>query len=253
MKSRPTVKSISLIFNFHYMPDVVNDADHLLFQFVQLVSRPNYQLSEVLDAFFSFLRRRSDFFHQSIDGDIGFPPGEAQRLLLEVFNKHNRLYQEHNKRTTVQENGVRGVQEPGVNRPSQPITVIGCDWSQTSDTLNIEIHLSAAASKRDLQVTGSSQFIILRTPESKTILESQLLYPIDESQTVWWIDNSTICFELVKQVSQLWNKLFVTDRESVDLSKVKSEVLYTDLDSNLKENIRRTIAQHDPTRSQLPP
>jgi hypothetical protein len=45
-------------------------------------------LEPMLDAVFSFLKRKSDLYVEQAPGDrVGFPPGEAQKIVMKCFNK----------------------------------------------------------------------------------------------------------------------------------------------------------------------
>ena len=43
----------------------------------------------ILNTFFSFLRRKTDFYHV-LQGDerVGFPPGVAEKLVLQAFTRY---------------------------------------------------------------------------------------------------------------------------------------------------------------------
>lgn len=56
-------------------------------------------IEPIFDTLFSFLYRKTDYFHVMKPGDkIGFPPGKAQQLLLHSFGKFERLAAETARR-----------------------------------------------------------------------------------------------------------------------------------------------------------
>lgn len=59
-----------------------------------VVARSCKDIGNLLDVFFSFLRRKTDFFHILTDRDPskGFLQGEAKKILLSTFDKHQQLY-----------------------------------------------------------------------------------------------------------------------------------------------------------------
>jgi hypothetical protein len=62
----------------------MEENDHLLLQLAQR----SKGLEPLLDAVFSFLKRKTDLYVEQGPGDrVGFPPGEAQKIVLKCFNK----------------------------------------------------------------------------------------------------------------------------------------------------------------------
>ena len=60
------------------------EADALLIQLAQRAGG----IEPLLHGVFSFLKRKTDFYHIQREGDrIGFPPGKAKRLVLEAYER----------------------------------------------------------------------------------------------------------------------------------------------------------------------
>jgi N-terminal conserved domain of Nudc. len=57
------------------------------------VIRETGGIDGILNAIFSFLLRRTDFFYEMDPGDkMGFPPGVAQKMVNEVFSAYQNQY-----------------------------------------------------------------------------------------------------------------------------------------------------------------
>ena len=60
------------------------EADALLIQLAQRAGG----IEPLLHGVFSFLKRKTDFYHIQREGDrIGFPPGKAKRLVVEAYER----------------------------------------------------------------------------------------------------------------------------------------------------------------------
>jgi hypothetical protein len=60
------------------------EADALLIQLAQRAGG----IEPLLHGVFSFLKRKTDFYHIQREGDrIGFPPGKAKRLVMEAYER----------------------------------------------------------------------------------------------------------------------------------------------------------------------
>lgn len=55
----------------------------------------------LLNTFFSFLSRRTDFFQECDPGDkMGFPPGVAEKMIMGVFRHYQeKHYEKHPKKS----------------------------------------------------------------------------------------------------------------------------------------------------------
>jgi len=78
-------------------------------------------IAPLLDAIFSFLYRKTDFYHIMQEGEnMGFPPGMAEKLVLSHFHKYEKLAVE--ARATHAKGGAKAALPPAPNAaaPSAP-------------------------------------------------------------------------------------------------------------------------------------
>ena len=58
----------------------------------------------LLESFFSFLYRRTDFFHEAEPNDkMGFPPGVSEKILLTTFKKFQDEHYKKNPKKSIEE------------------------------------------------------------------------------------------------------------------------------------------------------
>ena len=65
------------------------------------IAREAGGIENLLDSFFSFMYRRTDFYYECEPNDnMGFPPGIAEVMLLNIFRKYqNEYYKKHPKKS----------------------------------------------------------------------------------------------------------------------------------------------------------
>lgn len=69
--------------------------------FTEIGNECGGSMEKFIDAFMSFLLRRTDFFYESDPGDsMGFPPGVAESMLASAFKRHqDEHYKKHPKKS----------------------------------------------------------------------------------------------------------------------------------------------------------
>ena len=88
-------------------------------------------IEPLFDTLFSFLYRKTDYFHVMKPGDkIGFPPGRAQQLLLGSFGKFERLAAETARRAAEEAlapraHTARGLRKRGVGHAQAGPAAVG--------------------------------------------------------------------------------------------------------------------------------
>eukprot|EP00918_Siedleckia_nematoides_P095350 GHVU01209348.1.p2 GENE.GHVU01209348.1~~GHVU01209348.1.p2 ORF type:complete len:170 (-),score=28.08 GHVU01209348.1:3066-3575(-) len=60
------------------------------------VAEKSEKIEDILDAFFGFLQRKTDFFHvmKNQDEKMGFPSGAAEKMVQDTFMRHRSLYEQ---------------------------------------------------------------------------------------------------------------------------------------------------------------
>jgi len=61
--------------------------------FMSITQEAGAGVQGLLEVFFSFLQRRTDFFHEAAPGDkMGFPPDYAEGLIYQFFKKYQEIH-----------------------------------------------------------------------------------------------------------------------------------------------------------------
>ncbi len=83
-RALPALHGVVFVFVVSSRITLMEENDRLLLELAQR----SKGIEPMLDAVFSFLKRKTDFYVEQGPGDrVGFPPGEAQKIVLKCFNK----------------------------------------------------------------------------------------------------------------------------------------------------------------------
>jgi len=72
--------------------------------FTEIGNECGGSMDKFIDAFMSFLLRRTDFFYEADPGDeMGFPPGVAESMLASAFKRYQEEYYKKNPKKSLEE------------------------------------------------------------------------------------------------------------------------------------------------------
>jgi N-terminal conserved domain of Nudc./CS domain len=201
----------------------------------------------LLDKFFGFLHRKTDFYVQftepSLDATMGFPVGVAEKMVLKCFRKYRlKDYKLHEGQPTSHEDHlhVKSAVELGSNKelPSCVEQVVPTPqgstrvnavnsipigkqipignggvaenyyWTQTLNEVTVHIDAPTAMKGKDVKCNITSKFMTLSVDE-KVLVEGEFEEAIRADESMWTLNlgKSFILFKISTSVHEFWAKL----------------------------------------------
>lgn len=261
---------------------------------IALASSAGGDLRKLMYAFFSFLHRRTDFYLVPSKEDLkegkckmGFPEGEAEKLLLAAFRQFplrrvpNAAPAPENKADSKQDSGrpstastrndcsskkegskvkeaVRyteeGLQEPVGNGGSTK----RYKWTQTLEecTVMLAIPKGMRAKELDVSIKASSIHVKTRTKadgcqEVRTFVEGSLVEKIKPDESTWSLEGGVIILILHKMKKTFWATVIEGD-EKIDTNLVDSRRYISDYDEATQGQLRKIIFDQKQAEKGLP-
>lgn len=197
--------------------------DDLFFTATQLAEG---SIETLLDEFFSFLKRRSDFYvlFDKDSDDRGFLPGRAEELVLEAFHRQWHRYDISPTTTSppprtrlvqprpfdtqhkgaeplaqvsgiITENEVKLDSPPEMNIETQPkLSDDGClpklVWKETDDDMTLEFPLNKKISKGSVAVNFGRDWLSIEIPAISFSLVETTEQHIVKAESQWYLETS---------------------------------------------------------------
>lgn len=242
-------------------------------------------LDPLLDCFFGFLYRKTDFYvhfeNKNAAYKMGFPKGEAERMLLKAFRK----YEFRNAEPVETRSSSSAPIQPAAKKPvatakaietpsttkqsvfkvpaSDPESVavqtpignggVGKNyyWTQTLNELNIYIDTKPGVKSKQVKCNIAPRSISVQV-DNETLLEGSFEDAIKSTESMWTLCSGDggpgyeggpqIIITLDKTRHTWWKSVVVGDPE-IDTSKVDSSRNITDYDESTQATIRKIM--HD--------
>eukprot|EP01056_Protomagalhaensia_sp_Gyna25_P001175 Protomagalhaensia_sp_Gyna_25__1174@NODE_157_length_4767_cov_207_169628_g122_i0_p3_GENE_NODE_157_length_4767_cov_207_169628_g122_i0NODE_157_length_4767_cov_207_169628_g122_i0_p3_ORF_typecomplete_len294_score47_23Nudc_N/PF14050_6/9_9e10CS/PF04969_16/2_5e09_NODE_157_length_4767_cov_207_169628_g122_i09861867 len=261
--------------------------DDLLFEVARL---SNGNINTVFDSIFSFFRRKTDLYvlrTENEEAESGFPPGKAETIVMRAFHQQWRLqkdYQHKHKGGATEvatemsstpkkgSNRQNPKENPFLNadnrtlRPPSISTVNGGSadlyhWTQTVDSLQIEIPLRQGLTKCDVDVAIGTEYISISVPRVNMDFARQLLYNVDPKECSWHIDShgkngflKSIIIDILKKEDHKawWEAVFEEDKRKYSITDLRPQQSITELADEEQAVIYRTIEDHMRKENGLP-
>lgn len=248
--------------------------DDLLF----MVAQETGSIEGVIDAFFGFLRRRTDFFVLANPGDrVGLPPGVSEHLIFQCYQRYREEYNaEHpfvakpappHVEAEVEAEPpkvaevVEEVQKPIAPKPEKPVeisTYNGAEtekykWSQDIHDVTVQLDLPVGTRSRDLQVEIKSKHIkvALKKDLEHPLLIGELPERIKAESSLWQLEGNNIVLTLEKANDAVWKSVLVGDAE-IDPKTVDSARRVDEYDEDTQAGIRKVMYEHHLKQQGLP-
>jgi hypothetical protein len=243
-----------------------------------MIAQETGSIETVIDSFFGFLRRRTDFFVLANPGDrVGLPPGVAEHLIFQCYKRYRDEYDaqhpfvpkpapphpvaEESAEAVLPEAPVVEEHAPAEPRPEVPVEISTYNgaqtdkykWSQDINDVTVQVSLPAGTKSRDLSVE-------LRTKHIKIALKKDLDHPllvgelperIKAESSLWQIEGSDIVLTLEKASDVVWKTVLVGDAE-IDPKTVDSSRRVDEYDEDTQAGIRKVMYEHQRKLQGLP-
>lgn len=181
----------------------MNDIDDIFMKAVELTG---CNIEQLLNEFFNFLKRRSDFFTIN---DNGFLPGQAESLVLQSFHKQWRSSDSDDGDNLALS---RSPVTPGVRCRVVDDIVPKLSWIDNSSVMTLDLLFNMKLSKDDILIEFGKSYIDLNISKCNYHLTENTLGHIYKSESYWSINyhntSSIITLHLVKIVPQCWTQPF---------------------------------------------
>ncbi|CAK4082884.1 unnamed protein product [Aphanomyces euteiches] len=241
-------------------------------------------IAGVLNAFFDFLHRNTDFYVVSENPQrrMGFAPGQAQELLLRSFKQFPMKPLEGNvspspsssapapsavsapasttaqttgrsstKSTTPQRTTAEGKQVPVGNGG----TTSTYSWTQSLRDVTVQIQVPSGVKSKDMAVAFTHRTVSAGVKGQPPILHGTFPYKIKLEDTVWSFESSsqTLVLSIEKTVETWWRSVIEGDPE-IDTSLVDSTQSIDEYDAETQGAIRKIMyeQQHKQQTEAIP-
>lgn len=213
------------------------------------------RIEPFVDAVFSFLYRKTDFYRTlTEESKVGFPSGVAENMLRCYFMKYNMLTKDAEDaqqstpsipiETSIPErhrNMTETPKQPKVEKPIPPPAprpTTQTDWQNESDSHNgavrdnyswnqnfedIDITIPTKVSNSKLIKIVSQRKSLKVVVENEVIMDDQMQHEVKADDTTWSLEKGKqITINLTKSSEVWWSKL-LTNEEAIDMKKIHPE------------------------------
>lgn len=240
-------------------------------------------IRELVDSFFGFLLRRTDFFYEADPGDkMGFPPGAAQRMVGEAFLRcQAEHYQRHPKKSieeylakkaSMEETAAVATPAPaptltpaptptpasGPNAFADISTFNGAStdkyrWSQSITEVTVQVDLPRATKAKELRVLLEPTRVEARyANEPVALLAGELFHRIKPSESSWVIDDGRRLLLLLEKADEnIWKTVLRGDGE-IDPTTVDNSKRLEEFDEETQGALRKVLYEQNRKERGLP-
>jgi len=260
---------------------------------IALAQKSGGDLRKLLYAFFSFLHRRTDFYcipneddvKGGIETKMGFPEGDAEKLLLAAFrqfplrrmprqsslpgmNRSSRAkevetkalapsvlsqVEKVSKTKKIQKGNKPRFTEEGKQIPvGNGGSTNRYEWTQTLNEVSVVMGLPENVKAKDLTVEIQPSSVSIRLKKDNTaLLEGNLINKVRVDESTWSLEGSALLLTLDKAVKTWWKTVIEGDEE-IDTDLVDSTRKISEYDEATQGAIRKIIFDQNQQRLGLP-
>ena len=214
-------------------------------------------------AIFGFFKRKTDLYHvmKSRTDNRGFPPGVAEKLVLQAFRKQVSSDTPENRN---RDGNPPKICEESPSSSSKDVckhdgfsTWNGgktpkYSWCQTISEVTVDFRLTNRAPRKgDVKVEFTSTKLRISV-SGEVVIAGDFHARIDASESTWTIeDMSRITLSLQKSEQTWWPRVLVGDEE-IDTSKIESTKRIEEYDGETQGAIRKIMYDEQRKRQGLP-
>ncbi|ETV64865.1 hypothetical protein H257_18296 [Aphanomyces astaci] len=235
------------------------------------VAQQEGSIAGVLNAFFDFLHRNTDFYVVSDNPQrkMGFAPGQAQALLLKSFNQfpvkplegvapssssHQRPVTAPPAPTAAPAVSTSVTAKP-IPKNTQPATTpegkqipVGnggstatYTWTQSLRDVTVHVDVPVGTKSKDVTVTFTHTSVSAGLKGQPPLLHGSFPYKIKLEDTVWSLDSSKVLLLSIEKTTETWWKSVVEGDAEIDTSQVDSTQRIDDYDPETQGAIRKIM------------
>lgn len=235
-------------------------------------------VESLLDSFFDFLHRKTDFYVVSSDPGkhkMGFLPGQAQQKVLQAFQKYPMRsldgagagHSPEVKMTSAKKPSTAAKSEkqnkkvekkaPQLTKEGKQVPVgnggvtANYTWMQTLEDVSIQMELQAGTRAKDLdcRIESTKLRVALKRDPTKPLVEGEFPEKIRADDSIWSLEsNHTLNISLEKIKPTWWASALQGDPE-IDTTQVDSRRNIREYDEATQGAIRKAV--YDQRQQQL--
>ncbi|KAL3661412.1 hypothetical protein V7S43_013615 [Phytophthora oleae] len=242
-------------------------------------------VESILDSFFDFLHRKTDFYVVSSDPGkhkMGFLPGQAQQKVLKAFQKYPLKSLDGsgidnaplkpaanytaptvsgspglNSKRSISVSAVKAEPKPQLTVDGKQVPVgnggvaANYTWTQTLGDVSIQMEVEPGTKAKDLscRIEASKVFVALKSAPTKPLLEGEFPDKIRADESIWSLEgNHTLNISLEK-IKQTWWASALEGGPEIDTSQVDSRRSIQEYDQVTQGAIRKAV--YDQRQQQL--
>ncbi|CEG37939.1 Nuclear distribution protein NUDC [Plasmopara halstedii] len=221
----------------------------------------------LLDTFFGFLHRKTDFYVVSNDPSshrMGFLPGQAQQKVLSAFQKYPMKRLPDKARTRVQDNvsskkndSTSKCSHIAVNEEIQPqLTEDGKQvpvgnggrsknyvWTQTLEDVTIHMELPQGTKAKDLdcRIESTKIQVTLKSDPRTSLLNGEFVEKIRVDESIWSVESNHMLNISLEKIKPTWWASAIKGDPEIDTSQVDSQRNIQDYDEVTQGAIRKAV------------
>ncbi|KAL4087144.1 hypothetical protein PRIC1_013044 [Phytophthora ramorum] len=215
-------------------------------------------VESLLDSFFDFLHRKTDFYVVSSDParhKMGFQPGQAQQKVLKAFHKYPMKSldggsSKHEDKAPVAATTVRteepkpqlteqGKQVPVGNGGATPTYT----WTQTLEDVSIQMELAQGTRAKDLncRIESTKLRVALKSDPDKPLLEGEFPEKIRADESIWSLESNHTLNVSLEKIKPTWWASALKGGPEIDTSQVDSRRNIQEYDEATQGAIRKAV------------
>ncbi|KAE9112919.1 hypothetical protein PF010_g10269 [Phytophthora fragariae] len=243
-------------------------------------------VESLLDSFFDFLHRKTDFYAVSSDPakhKMGFLPGQAERKVLAAFRKYplrsldsgngaanaaSHETQSNTTTTTTAAAVATGAKHKPVKteepKPKPQLTEDGKQvpvgnggvaanytWAQTLEDVSIQMELPQGTRAKDLncRIESTRLRVAMKSDPGKPLLEGELPEKIRADESIWSLESNHTLNISLEKIKPTWWATALKGGPEIDTSKVDSRRNIHEYDEATQGAIRKAV--YDQRQQQL--
>ncbi|TMW56861.1 hypothetical protein Poli38472_006871 [Pythium oligandrum] len=245
------------------------------------LAQQNGSIEGLLDSFFDFLHRKTDFYVVSHDpgaSRMGFLPGQAQQMVLAAMNKYPLKQIDPTAARPSAPVAKQAVKAPVSTPPpvkSTPLVALNAEgkqlpvgnggvtdkytWTQTLDDVSIHVDLPTGTRSRDIdcQIRAQHVRVALKRPSERNddgvLLEGDLPDKIRADESIWSIESSTSTLQIsLEKIKKTWWASALVGDAEIDTSQVDSTRQIHEYDDATQAAIRKAMFDQQQQQRGLP-
>nr|KAF6383059.1 nuclear distribution C, dynein complex regulator [Pipistrellus kuhlii] len=207
-------------------------------------------VQELVNTFFSFLRRKTDFF-------VGGEEGMAEKLITQTFNHHNQLAQkarrekrarqETERREEAEEDEEEDEKDKGKLKPNlgNGADLSNYRWTQTLSELDLAVpfRVNFRLKGKDVVVDIQRKHLRVGLKGQPAIIDGELYNEVKVEESSWLIEDGKVVTVHLEKINKMewWSRLVSSDPE-INTKKINPEnSKLSDLDSETRSMVEKMM------------